>query len=248
MMLSPASREVVLAFADDELMMGHRHSEWLGVAPFLEEDLAHASIAQDELGHARALYGLITRDVDGLAFARAPGDYRCAWLVELPCTSWEDTLVRHFLYDVAEQIRWQSLLGSSIDGLPELAAKALREEQYHLAHAVALVQRLLVGTDESRRRIVGSLTRLFTMGRGLFEPTAGEGEAVAAGAIEPAAAQEDRWVAAVRGHLDGAAPDAVDWEAPAAGLGGRRGARSEHFAALHANMTAVYALEPGATW
>jgi ring-1,2-phenylacetyl-CoA epoxidase subunit PaaC len=248
MTLSPASREVLLALADDELMMGHRHSEWLGVAPFLEEDLAHASIAQDELGHARALYRLVTADIDVLAFGRGPRDYRCAWFVELPCSNWEDTLVRHFLYDIAEQIRWESLLESSVAGLPGLAAKALREEQYHLAHAVPLVQRLLVGTDESRRRVAGSLTRLFATSRGLFEPTAAEDEAVAAGTIESSATLEGRWVAEVRRHLNEADLGSMDWDVPAAGLGGRRGARSEHFEALHANMTSVYALEPGAVW
>lgn len=245
--MNPAVAEVLLAFADDELFMGHRHSEWLGVAPFLEEDLAHASIAQDELGHARGLYQLLTDDIDTLIFSRAPEDYRSSWLVELPCSDWQDALARHFLYDVAEQIRWESLLGSSVPGLPELAAKALREEEYHLAHAVPLVVGLLNGTEESRKRVHDALTRLFPVARGLFEPPAAEEAAVSEGAVVPSASLEAAWVERLRGHLHQTAAT-VDWEAQAKGLGGRRGLRSTHFAELHANMTAVYALDPAAAW
>ena len=54
-----ALREFLLAFADDEHLMGQQHTEWIGVAPFLEEDLALASIGQDELCHAVMLYELV---------------------------------------------------------------------------------------------------------------------------------------------------------------------------------------------
>ena len=55
--------------------MGQQHTEWIGVAPFLEEDLAFCSIAQDELGHAAMLYELLAEDggVDRLAFGRPAG-------------------------------------------------------------------------------------------------------------------------------------------------------------------------------
>ena len=49
---------LIMALADDELILGHRHSEWTGWAPHLEEDLAFSSIAQDEMAHARLLYRL----------------------------------------------------------------------------------------------------------------------------------------------------------------------------------------------
>ena len=79
--------QLLLAIADDELVLGWRDSEWTGVAPFLEEDVAFSSIAQNEIGHARALYELAARDLgttaDELAFDRKPEEYRCAQLVEL---------------------------------------------------------------------------------------------------------------------------------------------------------------------
>ena len=247
MRLPHAIAQVLLALADDELFMGHRHSEWLGVAPFLEEDLAHASIAQDELGHARALYGFLTDDIDALTFERRPDEYRSSWFVELPCHIWEDALVRHFFYDLAEQVRWQSLAQSSVEGAAHIAAKAMREEEYHLAHAVLLVERLLAGTEDSRARVHGALDRLYPVARSLFEPTPDEAEAVASGGLIPAIAQEGQWVDVVRSRLEPAGT-ILDWAAPAQGLGGRAGMRSEHFAELHANMTAVYAIDPAAAW
>ena len=69
--------ELLLSMADDELILGWRNSEWTGIAPFLEEDVAFSSIAQNEIGHARALYELAARelgtDADALAFDRRAG-------------------------------------------------------------------------------------------------------------------------------------------------------------------------------
>ena len=72
--------DFLLTLADDELILGWRNSEWTGIAPFLEEDVAFSSIAQNEIGHARALYELIAEEVGGtadeLAFDRSPHEYR----------------------------------------------------------------------------------------------------------------------------------------------------------------------------
>jgi ring-1,2-phenylacetyl-CoA epoxidase subunit PaaC len=241
-----AVREVLLAFADDELLMGHRHSEWLGVAPFLEEDLAHASIAQDELGHARALYRLMGDDPDLLGFERDAASFRSSWLVELPCDRWEDALARHFFYDLAEQVRWRDLASSSIAGASELAAKALREEAYHVDHAVPLVRKLLDGTPRSHELVRDALTRLYPVARSLFEPTSGS-EAAAAHGLAPPGDLEREWIEDVGRLLDEAGV-AFDPGAGPSGLGGRKGLRSEHFADLFATMTSVYSLEPGAAW
>src|SRR5439155_2427778 len=90
--------ELLLAFADDELFLGWRDSEWTGIAPFLEEDVAFSSIAQNEIGHARALYELAAAELgttaDELAFDRQPEDYRCCRLVELRLSDWEHTIAR----------------------------------------------------------------------------------------------------------------------------------------------------------
>src|SRR5437762_4799446 len=68
---------LLLELADDELIVGWRDSEWTGIAPTLEEDVAFSSIAQNEIGHARAAYELLGDDADALAFDRRPEEYRC---------------------------------------------------------------------------------------------------------------------------------------------------------------------------
>src|SRR5918996_1282205 len=104
---------LVTALADDELIIGHRHSEWTGFAPHLEEDVAFSSIAQDEIGHAAALYDLIARriddDADHLAFGRDAEGYRHAVICERPNRDWSYTLARQWLYDSADSIRLGAL-------------------------------------------------------------------------------------------------------------------------------------------
>ena len=135
-----AAVEAVLAFADDELVLGWRDSEWTGIAPFLEEDVAFSSIAQGEIGHARALYelaaGVLGGDADALAFDREPADYRCAPFVELQLVGdWAATVARHWLYETADSIRVAALMESDWPELAGLAAKMDREEAYHRMHA-----------------------------------------------------------------------------------------------------------------
>ena len=105
--------DLLLAIADDELILGWRNSEWTGIAPFLEEDVAFSSIAQNEIGHARALYELAARELgttaDELAFDRTPEEYRSAPLVELRRLEWARTIARHWLYETADEIRIAAL-------------------------------------------------------------------------------------------------------------------------------------------
>src|SRR5688572_9514420 len=61
--LSPqhsALGELLLALADDEFVFGYSNSEWTGIAPLLEQDLAFSSLAEDELGYALLLYELLS--------------------------------------------------------------------------------------------------------------------------------------------------------------------------------------------
>jgi ring-1,2-phenylacetyl-CoA epoxidase subunit PaaC len=138
--------QLLLEIADDELVLGWRDSEWTGIAPFLEEDVAFSSIAQNEIGHARALYELAARDLgttaDELAFDREPGEYRCARLVELRLPGWEHTIARHYLYEEADAARLERLKGSDDEELAGLAAKIDREEAYHRLHAQMWFDRL----------------------------------------------------------------------------------------------------------
>jgi ring-1,2-phenylacetyl-CoA epoxidase subunit PaaC len=139
--------ELLLGLADDELVLGWRDSEWTGIAPVLEEDVAFSSIAQNEIGHARAVYELLTDDADALAFDRALDEYRCAPLVELRLLDWAHTIARRWLYEVADEIRISALMGDDDARVASLAAKINREEAYHRMHAEMWRERL---RDEPR--------------------------------------------------------------------------------------------------
>ena len=98
MVPSEEARKLVLSFADDELCVGQNHSWWIAIGPFLEEDLAFTSIAQDELGHARALYSLLTDDIDHLAYGRNHSEYRSAHIAEFLCHDWSSALVLSLIH------------------------------------------------------------------------------------------------------------------------------------------------------
>jgi len=136
----------LLELADDELILGWRDSEWTGIAPSLEEDVAFSSIAQNEIGHARALYELAASDLvttaDALAFDRPPEEYRSAPLVELRRLDWARTIARHWLYETADELRLAELKSSDDAELAGLAAKMDREEVYHRMHAQMWADRL----------------------------------------------------------------------------------------------------------
>src|SRR6058998_1896814 len=135
-----------LEIADDELILGWRNSEWTGIAPLLEEDVAFSSIAQNEIGHARALYELVAREqgttADELAFDRPPDEYRCSALVERRFLDWEKTIARHYLYEEADAKRLGELKQSRDAEVAGLAAKIDREEAYHRIHAQMWFDRL----------------------------------------------------------------------------------------------------------
>jgi ring-1,2-phenylacetyl-CoA epoxidase subunit PaaC len=142
----------ILESADDELILGWRNSEWTGIAPLLEEDVAFSSIAQNEIGHARAWYELAARELgttaDELAFDRPPEEYRCSQLVELRLVpDWAATIARHHLYETADAKRIAALKESDDPEIAGLAAKIDREEAYHRMHAQMWFERL---QDEPR--------------------------------------------------------------------------------------------------
>ena len=164
-----ARAQLLLELADDELILGWRDSEWTGIAPTLEEDVAFSSIAQNEIGHARALYELavseLGTDADALAFDRAPDEYRCAPLVELHLMDWAHTIARRYLYEEADRVRLDALRGSDDAELAGLAAKIDREETYHRLHAEMWAGRL-----RGEPRFRDALEELWPYALGVLEP------------------------------------------------------------------------------
>lgn len=176
---------LLTALGDDELIIGHRHSEWTGHAPHIEEDVAFSSIAQDEIGHAAAYYELLANltddDPDRLALGRRSEEYRHAIICERPNGDWAYTLARHWLYDTADSLRLEALEGTAHKDLAAIVVKLRREERYHTLHATTWMSRISHGPVEGRARLIDSMAEVFPEALALFEPIELEEEAVKEG-------------------------------------------------------------------
>jgi ring-1,2-phenylacetyl-CoA epoxidase subunit PaaC len=197
---------LLLALADDELILGHRLSEWTGWVPYVEEDLALSSIAQDEMAHARTMYQIIEtidgRDVDTLALGRAPEEYRNAILCERPSRDFAGTIARCWLYDIADDVRLASLEGCSFKELREAIGVMRLEERYHLEHGALWFTRLASGPVEARHRLGEALSELYQQARAVFEPVQNEDALTADGTMpESSETLEQRWVARIGDEL-----------------------------------------------
>jgi ring-1,2-phenylacetyl-CoA epoxidase subunit PaaC len=254
--LSDATRKalagLLLGIADDEFVIGFWDSEWTGIAPMLEEDVATSSISQDEIGHARALYELLAdltgQDADAIAFGRAPEAYRHAALMNHARTDWAFTVARRYLYETADSVRLEALSRSSYEPLAQLAAKMRREERYHLMHLDAWLRRLAADPD-AHARLASALRTLWRDALAIFSPVPDEAMLVSGGELpEPMGALRRRWldqVTPVLGDLGLPGPSEEDLTA---GDDDGRSRRTDEFRWLHSQFTMVAASERGATW
>ncbi|MFL5725406.1 MAG: 1,2-phenylacetyl-CoA epoxidase subunit PaaC [Chloroflexota bacterium] len=195
---------LLLSMADDEFVIGFSDSEWTGIAPMLEEDVAMSSLAQDELGHAQAVYQLLAavrgdgRDADAIAYDRTPDQYRHARLLDHGRGDWAMTIARRYLYDTSDTVRLDALAGSAFGPLRELVDKMRREERYHVMHAAAWFERLASREGEPRNRLLAALDDLAPDAASVFTPLAGETLLVEAGAINaPMTELDARWRASI---------------------------------------------------
>lgn len=247
-----AMKDMLLRMADDVLILAHRHSEWTGLGPLLEEDIAFSSIAQDKLGHAQALYAILHEHFEGdepdvMAFGRPEQQIRCCHLVELPNGEYDFSLIRHFLFDAAEFIRWSALVESSFEPLAKLALKIRGELKYHLYHAQTwIIQLGAQGSEESRARMQTAIRMAWPYALGIFEKREGDTGLVAEGVFPGEDELRTRWLAFVGSVLDKAS---LDLPADASAiLGGRDGYHTEYLGPLLDEMTEVYRQDPSAQW
>lgn len=242
-------RAYLLAHADDHLILAHRNSEWIGHAPILEEDIALANIAQDELGHATLFYDLVCAlggdDPDRLAFWREAGEFRCVQMVEMPRGDWAFTMLRQYLFDAAETILLAHLVHSSYAPLAQAAAKMRNEEIYHLRHTTAWIKRLGLGTAESHQRTQAALDALWPLAQQLFAPLPGQADLASAGIVPDGESWRQAWLAEVRPFLTTCSLVIPANEAPPTT---DRTRHSAHLAPLLADLQQVARMEQEAVW
>lgn len=241
-----ALKELLYKMADDQLILGHRNSEWIGIGPVLEEDIAFGSLAQDLTGHSWNLFQLLEKmgegDPDTTAFRREEKDFKSCHLVELPIgEDYAVSLVRHFYFDHAELLRFDALSQCAYPDLSGLAKKFYSEIKYHVFHANTWIKNLLNGSEESKARVQSALKEMLPYALGIFEEGPHEETLINENLFIGEKELQKRWMERIQRELEPFNLD-LDYNVSPV-LGGRKGYHSEHLAPLLAEMNEVVVLE-----
>jgi len=237
---------------DDALILGHRLSEWMSHAPFLEEDIALGNVALDFIGRARLFYQYAAQRIggecteDSLAYTRDVRDFSNLLLCELPRGDFAFTICRQFLYD-AYSLPFTEALSQSVD--PQLAAigaKAVKESRYHFRRSRDWVLRLGDGTEESHQRCQRALDELWIYTGELFETDSLVQDLVARGIAVDAAAMASTWHETVAETLQEATLVVPAGEVNV--IGGRSGIHTDDLGFLLAELQFMQRAYPGLQW
>ncbi len=247
-----ALKELLYKMADDQLILGHRNSEWTGMGPLLEEDIAFSSMAQDKVGQSLALYTLLQQvgenDPDTVAFTRNANQFHNCVFVELPNQEYDFSLIRHFLFDTAETLRFEMLTHSSYEPLAQLATKIRGELRYHTLHANIWMKQLGSATAESIGRLQKSLEYAMPYALGIFEDSPYEEDLIKNGIFEGEQKLKEKWMAKVETVISQTSLHLPDWNLVQPVMGGRLGKHSEHLQPLLDEMSEVFRIDPTAEW
>ncbi|WP_028082017.1 1,2-phenylacetyl-CoA epoxidase subunit PaaC [Solimonas soli] len=245
--------QYLLRLGDNALILSHRLSEWCGKGPALEEDMALANTALDLLGQARLWLSYAGeledagRDEDALAYRRNDRQFCNLLLVERPNGSYADTMVRQFFFDAWHHLALQGLCRSADERIAGIAAKAIKEVEYHLRRSSDLVVRLGDGTAQSQKMMQRAVDELWTYTGEMFESDGVDEQAVVAGiGFDPVALREP-WLSYVREVLS----EATLRIPPADAFmqkGGKQGRHTEALSYLLGEMQYLQRAYPGAQW
>ncbi|TCP29253.1 ring-1,2-phenylacetyl-CoA epoxidase subunit PaaC [Scopulibacillus darangshiensis] len=252
--------ELIYQLADDDFIHAHRGSEWLGLAPHIEEDVAFSSINQDTMGHATMYYRILSElgegKADDLSHLRKKEQFRNAIILEekngtgeyldSPNYDWAFTVIRHLFYDVAKKIRLESLKQSSYEPLADAARKMLTEQYYHLLHWKIWFKQLMTSTEEARDRMETAIKRVWKDFGGVLTLGPHAEKMVSAGLIEDEAALRERFIDQIQ-ELFNEVNYSIDNEPLMIRGDGRNGEHTEDLEHALKTLSEVYVSDPQAT-
>jgi ring-1,2-phenylacetyl-CoA epoxidase subunit PaaC len=247
-----ALKNFLYRVADDHLILGHRNSEWTGLGPLLEEDIAFSNMAQDKLGQALALYEILQtlgeKNPDTVAFTRKENEYKCCQYVEYPIGEYDFSLIRHFLFDHAAYLRFEMLSQSTCAPLAQMAKKVKGEIKYHVMHANIWIEKLGNGNEESHARLQNMINENFNLALGIFETGDDEQLIIDEKIFAGENILKEQWLesmAPVLAKSNLALPPVNEWKPV---FGGRKGIHTIHLQPLLTEMQEVFAIDPNAEW
>jgi ring-1,2-phenylacetyl-CoA epoxidase subunit PaaC len=157
-----ALRDLILTLADSKRVLGIRYADWMLGAPTLEAGIAASSMAQDEWGHARLTYALLSdfgEEPRALEHERQGEEYRNVEALDRPLASWAELIAAALTVDTALSVQYQALAESRYAPAYNRVQKLLDEERLHFAHAEAWALRILE-SGQVREEFAEALTRL----------------------------------------------------------------------------------------
>ena len=244
--------DYTLRLADDSLVLGHRLTEWTSNGPFLEEDIALSNVALDYIGRARMYYAYAAelsadgKTEDDFAYLRDERAFRNLLINELPRGDFAYSMVRQLFIDVFNSMYLPKLMQSNDKTLAAIAAKGIKETQYHLRRSRDWTLRLGDGTDESHRRMQKAIDSLWGYTHELFELDELEQQLVVQGIAVDSTKLKAGWLT----HVEGILAEATlkrpedDW----AVRGGRSGYHTENLGHLLTQMQFIHRSHPGCKW
>jgi ring-1,2-phenylacetyl-CoA epoxidase subunit PaaC len=242
---------VLLCVADDKLFLGHKNSDWTGLAPILEADIAFSSLSQDDIAHASAFYELIQtitgQNPDQIAFSRNANEYLCADIVTKDDSfNWANAIARQFYCNVYEYYRLQRLSTASWTPLASLAKRIFAEQVIHVDHVTSWIKHLGKGSGDSNSRMQQALDTYAPFASMLFEAPEGIETLFEGKIISDDGCMFTEW----KEHVDQVTNEAglTATVAPASGVGGRRGSHGAEFKESLCELQEVFSTDPLAAW
>ncbi|MFI5155115.1 MAG: 1,2-phenylacetyl-CoA epoxidase subunit PaaC [Chitinophagales bacterium] len=257
--INQSTSRLLLSYADNSLILGHRNSEWTGHGPILEQDIAISNIALDLIGQARHLYqyaaetlntGGIGKEIyteDTLAYLRDAWDFSNCLLVEQDNGDWAKTILRQFFFSNYQCLLYEALQKSIDEKLAAIAEKSLKETKYHLRWSSEWVIRLGDGTAESQRRIKLALDALWKFTDELFIPADYEIKAAHAGIAPELENLKPLWINRTKEIFDEAGLT-IPAEKRTGLTGGKEGRHTEQLGYILAELQFLQRAYPGCEW
>lgn len=254
--------ELLYSLADDDFILAFRGSEWLGLAPHIEEDVAFSSINQDMMGHAAIYYRILDEELgvgkaDELSHLRKPEKFRNAVLVEEkngtgnylenPDYDWAFAVVRNYFYATHKRIRLESLKTSSFEPLALAARRIATEHVYHLMHWETWFKQLINSTEEARNKMLQAIDRSWDEMGGVLSLGPMHETLTSEGFIEDEEILRQKWLQTVSKAL-GNANISMDREIGMKKGNGRQGEHTEDLTDALATLAEVYSKDPVTEW
>lgn len=245
--------EYLLRLGDDRLVLSHRMSQWCGHGPILEEDIAMANIALDELGQAKAFLDKAAevegegRTADDLTYLRNEREFRNVQLVEQENGDFAYSMCRQFFFDVFDVLFYQKLAESKDEDLAAMAAKNIKESKYHLRHSSEWIKKLGDGTEESHERLKYAVDFLWMYTGELFDMDEVDEQLLKDGIAVDLYSIKDEYYKIVNNILEEATigkRDPEEWMQ----TGGREGKHSEYLGHILAELQYLPRSMPDAKW